>query len=514
MSIFKKINKASKRYWKPNLETIKITEPSIDNCVDILLRIREKLYNNENSTVDVVLRKFWYVIQQLGQRVGQKHTNINKTCLNALADIASDTENYPHQFNEYLEDINECINKLKDICNNTIFGNSKGIKVRNEILTQYNQNERKIVVFHRHNDTAASLNFYLNPASCTCEIRAYEDLSDLDFDHVAVIPSWPGYKRFRKLFASGLFRKFIIVGYEHELASSESFFSKIHWFPSKNTLTCAEKIRVMGEKIESWPEKSKVLLNDKVEKIATMLEDNTVIPKKYDFGPIRPNDHLVVAYYCDLSGGHMTYLTESFVGSVIVIRDQEIKVKELPRFELDEGNILLFRGGSDESIVSSLVDKTYTDAIELRNIAKIWKIEIQEKFKNADTLHRSIIYNGGNTTKTTATNWYNGWLLIAPEEANIDIIAKVLGATSKTYQRINDIKIAADKLKQYHKRVGSVITDMLKSNITKWRGNIGEEGAIVELPGVGTINLVRIENISSESTQIPRSKTNTLLTEQ
>jgi hypothetical protein len=210
----------------------------------------------------------------------------------------------------------------------------------------------------------------------------------------------------------------------------------------------------------------------------------------------------------------MAYLTEGFHGTVLSVRGNDIKVREIPRAELDEDHILMFRGDSDESIIPSLVDKSHSDAHALRITAKIWEREIQQKFQTAELLHRSIIFHGGKTTKTTAQNWFNGWLRISPEDKNLEIIAKALGPDSQTHKQLQGIIEASDRLRSYHASAGSLITEMLKNSISNWRGDIGEDGVTVELPGIGTVNLVRIENTSTEATLVPRSKTNTLLIEQ
>jgi hypothetical protein len=423
-------------------------------------------------------------------------------------------EKFPHQYNRDLGDIKGAIECLKKISQDPLTGQSKGIRLGNEIDAISSSGETNIVILFRNKESAKCLTEIVNSRGKIIPVRSYDDLTDLRQGAVAVIPAWPGSKRIKKIIASGIFKKYVIIGYDHELAWSGYFFSKLHRFPKSDTFSTKDKLSLFSGEITCWPEWKAPTIEHKAEEIGVMAEAVEIVKKRYSFGPARASDVMVNAYYCDLSGGHMAYLTEGFSGTVITIRGEDIKVRETPLQELDEDHILMFRGDSEQSIIPTLVDQNHSDAKTLRQTAKIWEREIQKKFTSADLLHRSIGFYGGKTTKTTAHNWYNGWLRISPEDKNLDIIAKALGPNSETQLKIAEIKEASDKLRGYHASAGNLITEMLKTNIANWRGDIGEDGATIDLPGLGKVNLVRIENISSSPTLVPRSKTNTLLIEQ
>lgn len=512
--LFGNIERVSKRYWSPDHTRIKVEDNQLESIVKLFLKIQSALRNSPNDTSAVTVKQLWNVIQGLSQCAGSSSTSIRANCLNTLDVAAADIEKFPHQYNHDLGDIKGAIDSLKKLSQEPLIGQSKGIRIGNEIEALSTSGESNIVVLFRNKESAKCLTEIVNTRGKTAEVRSYEDLTELRQGAVAVIPAWPGSKRMKKLIASGIFKKYVIIGYDHELAWAGYFFSKLHRFPKSDTFSSKDKLGLFSGKMSSWPEWKAPLIEQKAEEIGAMAEAVEIVKKRYNFGPARPSDAMVNAYYCDLSGGHMAYLTEGFAGTVITIRGDDIKVREIPLQELDEDHILMFRGDSEHSIIPTLVDQSHSDARPLRQTAKIWEKEIQKKFTSAELLHRSIGYHGGKTTKTTAQNWYNGWLRISPEDKNLDIIAKALGPHSETQLRITEIKEASEKLRAYHASAGNLITEMLKTNITNWRGDIGEDGATIDLPGLGKLNLVRIENISTSPTLVPRSKTNTLLIEQ
>lgn len=512
--LFGTIERVSKRYWSPDHTRIKIEDNRLESTVKLFLKIQSGLRNSPNDTSAVTVKQLWNVIQGLSQCAGSSSASIRENCMKTLEAAESDIEKFPHQYNHDLSDIKGAIECLKRFSQDPLMGQSKGIRLGNEIDAVSSAGETNIVILFRNKESAKCLTEIVNSRGKTVEVRSYDDLSDLRQGAVAVVPAWPGSKRIKKIIASGIFKKYVIIGYDHELAWAGYFFSKLHKFPKSDLFSTKDKLGLFSGEITSWPEWKAPAIEQKAEEIGAMAEAVEIVKKRYNFGPTRASDTLVNAHYCDLSGGHMAYLTEGFAGTVITIRGEDIKVREIPLQELDEDHILMFRGDSDHSIIPTLVDQSHSDARVIRQIAKIWEKEIQRKFASADLLHRSISFHGGKTTKTTAHNWYNGWLRISPEDKNLEIIAKALGPNSETQLKIHEIKEASDKLRAYHASAGNLITEMLKTNITNWRGDIGEDGATIDLPGLGKVNLVRIENISSSPTLVPRSKTNTLLIEQ
>ena len=512
--LFGNIERVSKRYWSPDHTRIKVEDNQLESTVKLFLKIQSGLRNSPNDTSAVTVKQLWNVIQGLSQCAGSSSTSIRENCMKTLEVAESDIEKFPHQYNHDLGDIKGAIDCLKRFSQDPLTGQSKGIRLGNEIDAISSSGESNIVIFFRNKESAKCLTEIVNSRGKTLQVRSYDDLTDLRQGAVAVIPAWPGSKRIKKIIASGIFKKYVIIGYDHELAWAGYFFSKLHRFPKSDTFSTKDKLSLFSGEITSWPEWKAPAVEHKAEEIGVMAEAVEIVKKRYNFGPARASDVMVNASYCDLSGGHMAYLTEGFSGTVITIRGEDIKVREIPLQELDEDHILMFRGDSEQSIIPTLVDQSHSDAKALRQTAKIWEREIQKKFTSADLLHRSIGFHGGKTTKTTAHNWYNGWLRISPEDKNLDIIAKALGPNSETQLKITEIKEASDKLRGYHASAGNLITEMLKTNIANWRGDIGEDGATIDLPGLGKVNLVRIENISSSHTLVPRSKTNTLLIEQ
>jgi hypothetical protein len=219
----------------------------------------------------------------------------------------------------------------------------------------------------------------------------------------------------------------------------------------------------------------------------------------------------VEATYCDLSGDYFAYLTYRYTPNVLQIKGESISIREVAMKDLDEGQLLVFRGESEDGAVKSIVDSTHNDSKQLRDTVKIWEREIRTKFHRAIDLHRSIEDSGYKISYQAILVWYSGLLSIAPEDKNLDMLAKILGSNSETSKRLTEIKNAAQILGERHIEAGQVISNALKNKIAEVREKISQSGGSIRIPNLGQIQIVQLESIHNGKQTISRNNTNKLL---
>jgi hypothetical protein len=314
-----------------------------------------------------------------------------------------------------------------------------------------------------------------------------------------------------KLVRASLADRYLIAGYDRELAWAELFFNRVHDFPSKNLVTLDDKKELYEGLKAEWPTRPVVHVSHKAQEVGNMVDVIAKTKKHHgNLSSSQPEEN-IEAIYCDLSGDYYAYLTDGFSPNVLVIKGDTVTVKEIGMKDLDEGQLLVFRGESEEGAVQSVADSTHTDSKQLRSVAKIWEKEIQSKFARPIDLFNCIKNSGHKISYQAILIWYGGWLRIAPEDKNLDMLATILGPASETAMRLAEIKQAAHTLGERHVEAGQIISSALKSKISEVRERITETGASIKIPNLGQIQVVQIETIDGTKKHIARSNTNKLL---
>jgi hypothetical protein len=314
-----------------------------------------------------------------------------------------------------------------------------------------------------------------------------------------------------KLVRTSLVDKYLIVGYDIELAWAESYFNRVHNFPSSNIVSAEEKKRLYPKISEAWPSRPKIEISVKAREVGQMVEDMAKTRKHHaNLRSLSPEEN-TEATYCDLSGDYYAYLTEGFSPNVLFIKGDTVAVKEIGMKDMDEGQLLVFRGESEDGAVQSIVESTYPESKELRRFAKTWERDIKARYPRPRDLFNAIIDRKYKIAYQTTLIWHGGWLKISPEEKNLDMLASVLGPQSETSLNLNKIKEAAKRLGEMHAEAGQIISNALKAKITEVRDRITESGASIRVPNLGQIQVVQVETIDTSAQTVARNITNRLL---
>jgi hypothetical protein len=511
MSIFSTVENLSKRYWSHDHQRHRVVDESLEKTVEDFRLIENQIGNNVEHTASVALKELWRCIVILQQSVGRENDFLLKQALSITLRIENLMSQYPYQMGEHLDAIKAHNETIKRLCLNPNTGIYKGAVI-SSILTELNDKNEVLLLLAKNKDALDGLKkICSNLPAINVEVRSMDELPDAGNFTSAVVSSWTGPKSIDKLVRSNLVNKYHIVGYDHELAWAEGYFNRVHAFPSSHIVSPADK-KVLYPNINvDWPVRIIPPVSEKAASVIRMADSLNKVRKHYSNFKNEGADDPVSVKYCDLSGDYFAYLSLGYTANVVVLRGNTVTVKEVHVDNLEEDQMLMFRGESEEGAVSSIVDSSYPDSKKLREIAKIWHNEIKQRFAKASELHRAVVYAGEKIALNTAQIWHGGWLRIAPEDKNLDVLAKVLGNKSETYRRIDEIKNAAHTLSERHTIAGQTISNALKAKIAEWRGDITDIGASIRVPQLGQVDLVVIEGISPTEETQDRSLTNRLL---
>lgn len=506
MNIFSEIEKLSKRYWSHEYTPEYVDDRAFDTLSENFIKISKKLRDNEQELTKAALKDLWSATLLLQQTVGRNIVELTQAATQITERVERLLSMYKDQFGESFLLMDEQLNNIKLLCNNRNIGILKGTTIGRVISA----NKNAFIVCKRP-EMIDGLKSLVNQYNKEISIYTLYDLPESSDMDIAVLPCWPGHKAMEKLVRACLADKYIVIGYNYEIAWAESYFKKLHYFPSENILSIEDKKSLFPELSISWPERPKILISQKSEDMTTMVEGLTKTKKyKDNLTSSRPEEN-VEATYCDLSGDYFAYLTDRYSPNLLQIKGESISIKEITMKDLDEGQLLVFRGESEEGAVRSIVDSTHKDSKQLRAIVKTWEREIKTKFHSATDLHRAIEGSGYKISYQAILVWYSGLLRIAPEDKNLDMIAKILGVNSETSKRLPEIKNASKILIERHIEAGQVISNALRSKISEVREKLSQSGGSVKIPNLGQIQVVQLESIDKQKKIISRNNTNKIL---
>jgi hypothetical protein len=506
MSIFNEIEILSKRYWSHEHKRHRVSDLAFDDVAENFILILRSITDNNQTITQVALKELWGAALLLHQTVGRDTAQLTIAANRITNRVKEIIEMNRERFGDSLELIESQISKINRLCNNPNVGILKGTVISRLI----SENPDSIVVA-KHYESIKGLKSIVDEVNPTTPIFTFDDLPSSSTRNTIILPCWPGHKSVDKLARASLADKYLIAGYDQELAGAESYFNKEHSFPSKNILSVKDKKGMFPSVTSSWPIRPILNVSEKASEVEKMVEQISKTKKHYSSHISEHSDENTEAFYCDLSGDFYAYLTEGFTPNLIIINGETVSVKEITMKDLDEGQLLMFRGESEDGAVQSVVENTHPESKELRKIAKIWEEEIKTRFKRPIDLYKQAKSQGFKISYQSILIWHGGWLRIAPEEKNLEMLAIVLGPKSQTAQQLESIKGASQKLGEWHLEAGQIISNALKNKITELRDRINEYGASIKIPSLGQIQIVQIETIENSKQTIARNYTNKLL---
>lgn len=506
MSIFNEIESLSKRYWSHEHKRHRVGDEVFDRLAEHFILISNSIKENEQEAARVALKELWCSALLLHQTLGRDTSQLSAAAERITERVKRLIAMSRDQFGEALEPIEAQVNNVIRLCKNPNVGIYKGALIGRLI-----SENKDAIIIAKHPDMMKGLKSIRDEFNPDAPIYALDDLPDTSPRSIAILPCWPGHKSMDKLVRASLSDKYLIAGYDQELAWAEGYFNRVHAFPSANVVTSSDKKALYPELSGQWPTRPVVQISQKAHDVGRMVEDMAKTRKYHaNLRSSRPEEN-TEAVYCDLSGDYYAYLTDGFTPNVLIIKGDTVAVKEITMKDLDEGQLLVFRGESEDGAVTSVVDNAHADSKALRAIAKIWEKEIRTKFSRPIDLYNDIKNKGYKISYQAILIWYGGWLRIAPEDKNLELLAMILGPASETAQRLEDIKHAAHTLGERHIEAGQIISNALKNKITEVRERITDSGASIKIPNLGQVQIVQVETVDTERHQVSRSLTNKLL---
>ncbi len=506
MSIFTEIEALSKRYWSHEHKRLKVGDESFDKLSNNFRNIAELIRGSEQEAPKVALKELWHAALLLQQTLGRDTEKLTEQTLQITKRLERLILMNNHHFGDALEAINSQISYIKMLCANPNVGIYKGALIGKII----SENKDSLIVA-KHPDMAKGLRSIRDEYGAEAQIVSLDDLPETSSKSVAILPCWPGHKSMDKLVRASLVDKYLIVGYDIELAWAESYFNRVHKFPSENVVSAVEKKRLYPNVKEPWPSRPTVEVSRKASEIGQIVDDMAKTKKHHANLRSSAPEENTEATYCDLSGDYYAYLTEGFSANVVIIKGDTFAVKEISMKDLDEGHLLVFRGESEDGAVQSVVESNHPESKELRHFAKTWEREIRTRFLRPIDLHKELTDRKFKISYQAILIWHGGWLRIAPEDKNLDMLASILGPESETAKNLQKIKDAAKRLGEMHAEAGQSISNALKAKISEVRERINESGASIKIPNLGQLQIVQIESIDGSKQTVARTNTNKLL---
>lgn len=506
MSIFSEIETLSKRYWSHEHKRHRVGDENFDRLANNFREIAGRIRHSDQEAPKIALKELWYAALLLHQALGRDTEELTEATKQVVKRIERLILMNNHHFGEALDAINNQISLLKMLCANPNVGIYKGALIGKMI-----RENNEALIIAKHPDMAKGLRGLREEYGPETQIVSLDDLPAMSSKTVAILPCWPGHKSMDKLVRASLVDKYLIVGYDIELAWAEGYLNRVHNFPSPNVVSAEEKKKLYPSLNEPWPERPKVEISKKAREVGQIVEVIAKTRKHHANLRSQSPEENVEATYCDLSGDYYAYLSEGFSPNVLFIKGETFAVKEIRMRDMDEGQLLVFRGESEDGAVQSIVESKYPESKELRKFAKTWEREIKERYARPIDLLNAIADRKYKITYQTTLIWHGGWLKIAPEEKNLDMLAAVLGPESETYLNLAKIKEAARRLSEMHAEAGQIISNALKTKIAEVRDRITQSGASIRVPNLGQIQVVQVESIDTIRQTVARNITNRLL---
>ena len=506
MSIFDEIENLSKRYWSHEHKRFRVNDESFDRLAANFTLISTSIRETEQEAPKVALKELWYAALLLQQTLGRDTSQLTNAAVETVKRVDRIIAMNKAQFGSSLEFIEAQMVYMKVICGNPNVGIYKG-SLMGKLITD----NKDAMIIAKHPDMMKGLRSLRDEFNSEAQIFSLDDLPEKSNKSVAVLPCWPGHKSMDKLVRASLVDRYLIAGYDMELAWAEGYFNRVHSFPSNHILTDEEKLRLYPDVGSKWPSRPVIQISAKAHAVGKMVDEMAKTKKHHpNLRSVRPEEN-TEAVYCDLSGDYYAYLTEGFSPNVLVIKGDAFAVKEISMKDLDEGQLLVFRGESEDGAVQSVVESTHPESKQLRKFAKTWEREIKARFNRPIDLHNALTERKFKISYQAILIWHGGWLRIAPEDKNLDMLASVLGEASETAQNLPKIKDAAKRLGEMHAEAGQIISNALKAKISEVRDRINESGASIKIPNLGQLQIVQVETVDTAKQTVARNNTNKLL---
>lgn len=186
--------------------------------------------------------------------------------------------------------------------------------------------------------------------------------------------------------------------------------------------------------------------------------------------------------------------------------------------QLNVGDYVIFREGSDSDILRDLADKGLARAgkSEHRRIAGLWKRVLRQFVsEHPDGFEGALVElwdSGLKVTELTVRSWLNDRHRIGPRsEKAIEIIALVSG-NNELQQRLEDVRQAITEVRGAHQQAARFLIRKLIAHIPSMLKKGLHESHTIDIEDIGRAIVVRIEFIDEVDVQVSQNIVNRRLT--
>lgn len=376
----------------------------------------------------------------------------------------------------------------------------------------------KILVVTRHREAAIALMSRLQAASLNATVITYDDIRSLNRDddrefETAIVTGWPGKHLFLEVLRSGVAGKIHAALYEHEKKCIDLFFRELKRTDGKFNPTPEKKAEITGIAASafSFPDASDSA--PEIKESVTGESDGATLEIKdsskdiFDISwSVRPAQNLVAASsaahavkarFVSLSNDMCLYLSEDYHVSVISAANHEYRRKTVE--ELAVGDIIVFRGGSEQEILREVAISIYGDSYDrLRTIAASWKSWLKSLGSDPGEIWKKLVDAGLNRHPVTIFQWLTYDDRIGPLNLNdIMVIARATGDKEKVREvpRVTD---AIRRVRGVHVEAGFRLTEIVMRQLAA-RHTAGDAENTGELERkLADVKLYTVEDIDDE----------------
>lgn len=339
-------------------------------------------------------------------------------------------------------------------------------------------------------------------------------------DHVVAL-SWLGAERFRRLVDRYPSPRLTAVSYPFELDWMRQFERR--WRRKDAQLPAEERAALCGLSPSLFPGVSgdaEADMDMPDDAIDVFRMEAAVLHRRKGGAHVRLGDEEVAAArYVGFVGDTYAWLTEGASvpvvtalvhGAVDGARPRRHGVSRRTVSELQAGDFVLFREGSDHDVTRSFAEAIAGPAAyrELRQRATVWRRCLQDLSTDPVRVHRLLREAGLSRRPVTVQKWLEDGDRIGPQDlVDLEVVARAAGPFPEP---VAEVWEAIREVRAYHAKAGHRISEWLLEVVPKHADRLRDGEARLDLE-FGTTYVVEVEAVDAEQDDVPSRLVNELL---
>lgn len=527
-SFFGKPLTAAKNYRKLKLEDIFCRDESVEFIAENLQRAGNDLkHPDSDEEAKRCLKELFNILFSISDRCVPLATDgtieIHERLNKIKVSVAKRSIYISAEVAEYISEACTALSRLVSIntCGTRV-GEKKGEAIL-ELLQNSNGHHRNLIMT-RYPKNVAPLQKWLKQRGIDTPVVWYRSLpEDETFDGI-ILTSWLNSERFGRLVKRYAAPRVHLLGYPFEKKWLRQYKTRLLKERFDHQIDNGERSAISGLPEEIFPSSDKPVQEPRI------VEDDPEMPSIFEIERkilrqrkgARPSTYSgpddCESRYVGFVGEFYAHLTESrevsVVTSLILVgKSSPAAVPERTVNELEVGDFVLFREGSDKDVVQLFAEESIgqEEYGRLRKLANVWREALRAHGGSVRELHRFLKSYGLKKKEFTIRGWLQNRSLIGPfAEQDVQIIAR---ATKGTFSWTpGEVWEAISTIRNAHRSAGRQISAWLLEELSGKGSLIADSGGKIDL-GFGELQIVEVEEIGAELEEYPAGKVNRLLKE-